>query len=771
MRFNKRILALLLLLTMLFCSACNSDGGSETTGTGNNGGSDNSVTDQPTVTDKVVDPKDNLIVNGQTDYVITRPKKSDDATYNASKALSDAITQKTGLTLTLGNDGSSTVPECEIIVGPANRDVVKEFSSNIERSNDWVVARKGTKIVIYGTAAIGDAVNYFIDNYVVNKNINIPDGEIYTHTGNYTVGKLTLGTVLGADIKISYTKGLEDAQAAAEGLKNLISSSAGELVTINEAEFSGAVASGDIWFVRDTKLGMQSVKCELKNGGLLITCGEIGSFAEAVRLIGEQFKSANGADIDMSKITFEVEKSVENMTIADKAYFDTLEAKAQEMKDKVLNTSSEYNATGTTYYFAADGNDANDGKSESTPKQSLNELKNLSLKSGDVVLFKRGDTFRGTITAKGGVTYSAYGTGNKPVICGSDRNYADESLWKKTSYKNVWQCTLPLQNVGIAVFEVPEIGDYNAKIGDRMIKGRDGFEGVESMKKDLQVYSDLTENVFYVYSVENPGKRFSTIDIGQRKSVIAVDGFDVTVDNLHITVAGAHGVSAYTTKNLTVRNCVFNWIGGSILPGHGGGNLNGYGNAVEVYGGVDGYKVYNNWIYQIFDTGITHQSAYSRTVSYLEMTNIEYYDNLIEYTFWAIEYYNQGGKDVKRETRNVYVHDNFCRLSGYGWGCKGREKSSMMYDLWGEPDVTENYVTENNIFDRCLGVMLNTYGNPPRGIYKFIGNTYIQPYGSIFAYIEGGYGTEDRTLFTPEAAKVLKRTMLETDAHLVFIME
>jgi parallel beta-helix repeat protein len=76
------------------------------------------------------------------------------------------------------------------------------------------------------------------------------------------------------------------------------------------------------------------------------------------------------------------------------------------------------------YYFSAAGNDATGDGTISNPYQSITKVNSLSFIAGDSVLFKRGDTFSGTLTiANSGasgtpITYGAYGTGAKPVITG-----------------------------------------------------------------------------------------------------------------------------------------------------------------------------------------------------------------------------------------------------------------------------------------------------------------------------------------------------------------
>lgn len=83
-----------------------------------------------------------------------------------------------------------------------------------------------------------------------------------------------------------------------------------------------------------------------------------------------------------------------------------------------------------TYYFSAtDGDDnrmATQAQNSTTPWKTLGKLNAIfsSLKPGDKVLLKRGDTFVGSIypnvsgTAGLPILISAYGTGNKPVISG-----------------------------------------------------------------------------------------------------------------------------------------------------------------------------------------------------------------------------------------------------------------------------------------------------------------------------------------------------------------
>lgn len=92
------------------------------------------------------------------------------------------------------------------------------------------------------------------------------------------------------------------------------------------------------------------------------------------------------------------------------------------------------------YYVANTGNDGNNGTTPGTPFLTLDRVRNLNLQAGDSVLFRRGDTFRGTLTirrsgsANRPIVFAAYGSGQKPVLSGS----VPVSNWSNIG-GNVWQ--------------------------------------------------------------------------------------------------------------------------------------------------------------------------------------------------------------------------------------------------------------------------------------------------------------------------------------------
>ena len=91
----------------------------------------------------------------------------------------------------------------------------------------------------------------------------------------------------------------------------------------------------------------------------------------------------------------------------------------------VADAAGQEDATVRTYHVdATRGDDARDGLSPAAAWRSLNRVNKATLKPGDRVLFRRGETWRGQLMSQSGspsgaVTYGAYGEGDKPLLLGS----------------------------------------------------------------------------------------------------------------------------------------------------------------------------------------------------------------------------------------------------------------------------------------------------------------------------------------------------------------
>lgn len=453
---------------------------------------------------------------------------------------------------------------------------------------------------------------------------------------------------------------------------------------------------------------------------------------------------------------------------ADEAYMAELDAKADAMKNAILYARDEIDLEGkTVYYISNDGNDSdNDGRSPEAPFATVYRTEEI-VKEGDIVLFRRGDLFRGNFKAQPGVTYAAYGEGDKPKIYASKLHGANADDW--TLYdaeNNIWMFNHKMIDVGGVIINDGEYVGYKEvptwHIEDKKFvlcdNGSVDFVVSEQLDNDLDFFCDATslvdgvpqvakgENQGYLYlkcDNGNPGEIFRSVEFNPRVSGISIGGDNVRIDNLCIKYAGVHGISSGTVDNLVVTNCEFGWIGGGIqFYDTGTGRVTRLGNAVEIYGGCHGYIVDNCYIYQSYDAGVTHQVRGEN--KYYEMYDIKYTNNLFEYNTYSVEYFlSRQESGNKSKMKNVLIKDNIMRYSGYGWGEQRPDKGSAAHiKSWCHTNAAEEFYIEDNIFDRALHRMYHIGAWNAESVPKLKNNTYIQNYGMNFGIYSLQIGTD-----------------------------
>ena len=114
-------------------------------------------------------------------------------------------------------------------------------------------------------------------------------------------------------------------------------------------------------------------------------------------------------------------------------------------KNQILNAPDQITVSGMVYYVSNAGDDQKDGRTPETAWKTLKKVSETVLHPGDGVLFRRGDLFRGSVLAKEGVTYAAYGEGEKPV-----------ALCHKLNALACRVCSLGGNGPGASHLEVPQ---------------------------------------------------------------------------------------------------------------------------------------------------------------------------------------------------------------------------------------------------------------------------------------------------------------------------
>ena len=199
---------------------------------------------------------------------------------------------------------------------------------------------------------------------------------------------------------------------------------------------------------------------------------------------------------------------------------------------------------GEVRYLAANGSDANDGKSPETAWRTVERL-NSGLPSGGTALLRCGDVFYGTVMVPGGVdrdrrtVVTSFGSGPKPVISCTKNLRDAPAIWQPHSKGyNQWYVDLtdPSNYTGLA--------SANANPGFLIVDGE-----VKPWKRfsrhDVNAQWDFAgeDGRLYIHSTNNPA--LLAHDIRVAVNVHGMRLFSHTaVSNLAVRATGAHGMQS-----------------------------------------------------------------------------------------------------------------------------------------------------------------------------------------------------------------------------------
>lgn len=422
------------------------------------------------------------------------------------------------------------------------------------------------------------------------------------------------------------------------------------------------------------------------------------------------------------------------LTAMSQKSFENLRALTDQRIDEIRATPNMPLPQGANVrYVSADGNDNANGRTPETAWKTLGKLTYNNLHPSTwstvkYVLFRRGDVFRGTLSAVAGVTYSAYGEGPKPCIYASPENGADPTKWTKApGTENVWQYNIGNSDVGTLVFDggrahaikiVPAHHTNETAVFEftQKYNGLCFTNGYKDLAFDLHFWHDYAKTSFkphatgsgnlYLYSKggQNPGERFRSIEFNVRKNGVAVgSNSNVHIDNLCIKYVGAHGIGAGTANGLKVTNCELGWIGGGIQYENEPHAVR-FGNGVEIYGGCDDYVVSNCYVYQVYDAGITQQlNVNNSATNYVYQKGMRYLDNVVENCNYSIEYFlSRVPAENPSRMENFLIDGNIMWDSGYGY-CQQRPDGTTGAHIksWCNGcNRATGYVVRNNVFAR-----------------------------------------------------------------------
>ncbi|MBQ8524079.1 MAG: S-layer homology domain-containing protein [Clostridia bacterium] len=493
-------------------------------------------------------------------------------------------------------------------------------------------------------------------------------------------------------------------------------------------------------------------------------------------------KSADGfdsADADDYLKNYFLYSPVE-LKEADEATLDEYDRLLRSRIDEILNSESEITPEdivaegGTRYYISSiNGDDNNDGLSPETAWKSLSKLwynpvpvvELSTAKEGDAVFFERGSVFypekylnnsKVTLQPANGVTYGAYGEGDKPLFTGAIDLGGGAGLWHETQWENIYVLDAidPREDwrgekveVGNIVFNGGEAVGINIRPADQQdpfgegkstkscLKFHNGYEIFDvkvrpcenpgtALQNDLEFIHDWKEGKLYLYCEDgNPADRFDEIMCGTSARILSSDANNVRVDNIAAKYS-CFGLIDVSGNNVVISNCEAGYSCGSISSIDG---------SIGGFGPFDNYVIRNCYSHDIGDGAVTHQCT-STNENPVHIQNITYENNVFVATGIGIETWNHMGPldengIAQNRIRNITVKGNIMAYTGYGLTqvqgfneyAAGAVIDSSMYGEFENCNITDN------IFMYCQGSVLRAYfasDNHSRG-WTLSGNTYI----------------------------------------------
>ena len=413
--------------------------------------------------------------------------------------------------------------------------------------------------------------------------------------------------------------------------------------------------------------------------------------------------------------------------------FYDIEMKSREMFKKIREAKPELDIKGTAYYVSADGDDKNDGLTPSTAWKTLERVNEngANYKIGDAVLFRCGDTFRGNIKTYG-VTYSSYGEGKKPELYASPINAA----------------LLQWTDEGNDVYSIP-FGDERGMsydVGNLVFNHGEMGCGYKKFKKDdltlefdLDFYHDHDNRILYLKSeYGKPHERWNSIELSVTTPIFSGRGNDCyhcVIDGLVLKYCGGCAIdlcSGEWIRHFVVRNCEFEWIGGSLLPIPN--SLCRFGNGFQIWGGADDVLIENCYFNQNYDAAASPQWFGDRDK--VGVSNFIIRGCLFERNTYDIEYFltqRVPGKPQEHVENtpvmfiNTIFEDNICRKNGYGFGAqRSRRVSAACIKSWKHQNKADNFIIRNNIFDRADYLLVEACADKDEWLPKLSGNVYCQ---------------------------------------------
>ena len=449
----------------------------------------------------------------------------------------------------------------------------------------------------------------------------------------------------------------------------------------------------------------------------------------AVRMLGRLYEASKPVKWDMRS------------DLAKKIYQN-----GADRKTTILESASVYDEKAEKYFVSTSGDDGNDGRTEETPWRTL-ERASTELKPGSVVLFKRGDVWRGEgLLAKPGVTYSAYGTGPKPAFYGDGEDAGNPENWIlcediSSDTKKIWKYKKELYDVGGIIFN--NGASYAKRIQGWWKKTKwvdfknDKYDLTPdyALKKDLTYISlpDLNGLEYPIAYGITPrkGDVYLRCDKGNPAELYEAVNFEIsagdkgspvtcmencTIDNIAVKYFGELAITSdfsdevtqgMSMEGVTVTNCEVGY-GGNVLweipnENHDEQYLT---TGDGIYGLCNGATIKNNYIHDVDCGGVRVENSGSNLDRNIDLPMLAT-GNLLERNGQGIWISSDRGNV---NYNKISITDNMILDNGHGWVNRGGwEAVCISTDDIAETDCKEMIIS-NNVVYNAKGAIYDSIG-------------------------------------------------------------
>jgi hypothetical protein len=354
-------------------------------------------------------------------------------------------------------------------------------------------------------------------------------------------------------------------------------------------------------------------------------------------------------------------------------------------------------AGAATYYIKTGGSDVAAGTSDGTAWATLAKVQATAFSAGDSILFRRGDTFRGSLykdaesgSAGNYIYFGAYGTGAKPLILGS-KDLSATGDWEVHS-GNVWKTTATL---GTAQNDIANIiFNDEASVGIKC-------NAIARLNTQGEFFYNGTDDLLYLYSTSNPGTYYTQVEAAGHHDINQglIKWYDcdyIHVANFDVRYASAAAIETRSCNYVIIEDNDCSWIGGEWVTPPGTSDSTRVGNGISMVQDNTNIIVRRNNIYQCFDAGISPQAWSAVTQSDISINYNIIRNCWYSYETWCSSGYTQSA---------VNFDNNTCYDAGDCWSNSLAQRPDMNNGrhvmLWDDQGTVTNCNIRNNIFKDC----------------------------------------------------------------------